>query len=339
MSNLSIRYLHEGEFNEWNSFVEKEKDGKIFHHSEWLSTIFRFQNKKIETKVIACYDKNNNIIGGIAFGSQKKMGIRLTAVPILTSFSGILISHRDTKYISKNEKYRENILRAIINLLEEDHKVINFSLPPEINDIRVFNEKKYETAVKYTYITELYDFNDTINNFDPSIKRQIKKAEKQEITVLNDDSEIFINDFYHLHELSMKRQNHKFKLTQNQFITFINYIKQKKVGQISFFIAYLYKKPIAGQAVLYYKDTAYYWLAGGNPEYFNTGVNQLIMKKVFEFLFAKNIRHFDFVGANTLGISDYKASFNFNLIPYYQERKNIGIYAAILMELKKLLKK
>ncbi len=333
MANFHTKYLEESEFSYWDSFVKRQPEGKVFHLSEWLRTIYRFQNPNITTRILICQDKQDNIIGGIAFGSLKKYGVSLIVPPELSQFWGILLSDRPTKYYFKNVKYKKEILETIIGALEKDYQIIDLSIPPDIYDIRAFVWKGYQQKIRFTYQGVLNDLDQIYEGFDPALKRQIKKAKKSNIKVEKGNEQQRISDLYQLQFLSLKRQNSNFHFSLEDFLTMVLMI-HKRVTHISFYLAYLSDQPIAGCAVLTYKYTAYYWLAGGKADFFNTGANQMLLWEIFKDLNRKGILYFDFVGANTPSIAQYKSSYNFSLIPYYQFRKIIGIWPNLLLKTK-----
>jgi lipid II:glycine glycyltransferase (peptidoglycan interpeptide bridge formation enzyme) len=334
MPKQTVRYVDEKEFSLWNSFVENQKDGNVYQHSAWLKTIFKQQNKNIKVRIIACFDKKDKIIGGIAFGEQKKFGVRLIAHPFLSQFSGILISDRNTKYPSKNLKYKKDILESLIEKLEKGYHIINLTLPAELKDIRPFIWKGFSSQVKYTFRQKLDNYQEILDNFDPAVKRQIKKAKKTDISINKGNGSKLVEDFYQLLSMSYKRQKHQLKITSEEFFSIIESVKDINFIDVTFYLAYLSDKPIAGQVILYFNGIAYYWLAGGNPEYFSTGVNQYIMDKMLQDSFSMGMKWFDFVGANTPGIENYKATYNFQLIPYYKVQKARGVFPRLMMQLK-----
>jgi lipid II:glycine glycyltransferase (peptidoglycan interpeptide bridge formation enzyme) len=292
------------------------------------------QGSGIKLRIIVSTDKDCNILGGIAFGSNSKMGIRLVVPPQYTQYWGILISHRKTKYQFKDIKYRKDILESLINTLEQDHKIIDLALPPEIDDVRALLWKNYQPDIRYTFQKELSNHDNILSSFDPDIKRQIKKAENKHIKVAKGNDESFIKQFYSLQTLSLTRQKRKFNLNSDEFVFLINSLKKNKIT-VKFYLAYHSETPVNSSAILVFKNSAYYWLAGTNPEYFNTGANQLVMWNVMKDLVDNNIHNFDFVGANTPGVSEYKATYNARLVPYFKMHKYIGIYPNLMMKLKK----
>jgi len=338
MVKFQTRYLSKDEFSTWDGFVDSMDEGKIFHKFSWLNSIYSTQNNNIDVRIIASIGSNGQIMGGLAFGSLQKFGVRLVVPPILSQYWGLLLSHRQSKYDFKDLNFRMEIMDSIIHLLEQDHKIIEMNLPPEITDIRKFSWHGYQQKVRYTFRKQLASKKGVFSELDPALKRQINKAEKQGVEALKGNSDELSRQFFALQSMSLKRQRQEqtFKLSFQQFIALIHKLK-KADFTIQFYVAYKYNNPVAGTAILSFKSTAYYWLAGGDPGHFNTGANQLIMSKVFSDLISQNIKYFDFVGANTPSVASYKSSYNFNLVPYYRVERTIGIYPKVLMEIKKIL--
>ena len=71
--------------------------------------------------------------------------------------------------------------------------------------------------------------------------------------------------------------------------------------------------PAAGLAVLHDGRTAHYWVAGSAPGPSMT----VLIGRVLSQLAASNIRTFDFVGANTASIAEFKRHFGPVLTQYY----------------------
>lgn len=335
MAKVNTRYLEAREFDRWNKFVENQEQGSVFQHVDWLQTIFRFQDKKIETRVIVCLDKEENIVGGIAFGSMRKYGIRMVIRPYLSPFSGVLVTHKKSKYLSKDIQFRKEVLRHLIDFIEKDHKIIDLNVPPDITDIRPFSWKGYDITVRYTFRKRLEKEEGLFKNFDPALRRQIKKAEKNAIKVQHVSDDLYIEQFHKLLILSFQRQGIGFFLDSNDFLSFIHTLRANDV-KIRFYLAFKSGHAIAGCAMLFTKNTVYYWMAGADPAYFSSGGNQILLWQAFQDFQNEGMELFDFMGANTPGITDYKATYNFELVPYYKVKKSIGFYAGLFMQLKRI---
>lgn len=337
MSKYNVRYLASNEHDLWNEFVDEEKDGILFQRTDWMKAIFRQQDPSIDCRVLACFNnKNGKLVGGIAFGVKKKLGIWIMVQPHNTPFSGLLISHRKSTYPSKDQSFRFEIMSLIAQKMEGDLNFISILTPLEIKDIRPFIWRNYKTSTLYTFYARDLNPQEAINSFNPDVRRQATKATKLPLSIKQGHEAKLINDFFHLQELTFKRQNHNFKFNNHAFERLINELVSSV--NVTFYVAYFEGSPIAGQVVLYYKKKAYYWLAASHPDYLKSGANQALLTFIIEDFNTRKINNFDFVGANTPGVADYKASFNFPLVNYYHLNKIIGSYAKVLFFLKELVK-
>ena len=335
--NNEIRYIKESEYHEWDDFVHNHPDGSVFHCSYWLKNLFDSLSAKIEFRIICIFDKNGNILGGFAFGIKKAGGIlSILFPPPNTLYWNILVSSRDTKYQGKNISYKRELIQSILNIMEDDLDIINFIVPNSTFDIRPYTWKGYFQKVLYTYILKIDDLDSTYDLFDPSLKRQIKKGERSNYNINSGNNQDLAETFLKLQSLSFDRQSKSFSFQEKNFLKFIASIRD--IVNLQFYIIYQENKPVYGISLLIDKNIAYYWLAGGDPDFFDTGLNQLLLWNIIKDLKEKDIKYFDFVGTNTESITNYKSKYNFTLTPYYALSKQVGWKAKSLMFLKNLKK-
>ena len=84
--------------------------------------------------------------------------------------------------------------------------------------------------------------------------------------------------------------------------------------------------------------TTYYWHAGADKDFLNTGLNQLLILKILEKYNVSDMKGFDFVGADTESIARYKSTFNLPLTSMYSVTKTRGL-AKMGMQIKDFLKR
>ncbi|MCF8303737.1 MAG: GNAT family N-acetyltransferase [Bacteroidales bacterium] len=334
--NYTIRILSEEEYPLWDDFVENEGRGTLFHKAVWLKPLYEIYSQT-GFRIIGCFDNNDRIIGGLAYGHKRKLGIEVMAPPVSTIYWSPLIKARDTQYVSKVENYEFQLYKLIIEFLENHVKYALFQFPPHYRDIRPFLWNGYKNSVKYTYTVSLKDENELFNAYSPSLKRQIKKGAKEDYKIVNSDSEEQINAFYQLQHKTFERQRKSPLFSKEQFSQLArDFIKN---GLLSIYIIYKGSSPVYGICISKGINTAYYWLAGGDPEYFNTGLNQLLMHEILKDLVNKGLSTFDFIGANTYSITQYKSNFGFKLTPFYEVEKISGQWAKALFAIKHQLGK
>ncbi|HKL76010.1 MAG TPA: GNAT family N-acetyltransferase [Halanaerobiales bacterium] len=334
-SKYTTRYLDKTEYIVWDSFVDECEDGSIFNKSFWLENIYKYQ-KNITFRIVGCFDKNKELIAGVAIGVKNKFFlIPIIVPPILTPYNSILIKTRETKYISKKENSQFLIIEKINTFLNKNLKFITLQFPPSFKDIRSFLWNGFSEEIKYTYTEKITDIDKLYEYFDPSLKRQIKKGLKHNYKLNFDFNDNEIKTSYMLLQSMHKNNQKKGFLNFKDFDSFIKILNANN----SLLLCNIYKDkiPVYTNIILMDKSTAFYWLAGGNYNLYNTGLNQVLLYNILDKLNQLNCKFFDFVGANTDSIAKYKSNYNFKLTPYYAVKKINGIIPKILFKIKEII--
>jgi Acetyltransferase (GNAT) domain len=334
-NNIETRYLQEEEYPLWDAFVDQSPEGTIYHKTIWLKAFAQWQN--LELKVAACY-KGKELTGGMAFTCKKKFGlIKVMQIPFKTPFYGPVLSDTETKYRSKIESKRHSTLNALTDFLMSDIGMFTAVFAPSVEDVRPFIWKGFETRVHYTYISKLDKETDLLVQYDPPVRRQIKKGEQYPHSFHKENAREDILRAQKLEQQSFERQNLDLKYAMgDSFVTFIQSLLEEDSVQV-----YTIKTEGRAAASLLVildqaKKMAYYWLAGADPEFLSTGLNQLLLHLVLEDLKEQGFKGFDFVGAGTETIARYKATYNFPLVPVQTVNKARGI-ARLALIIKKYL--
>jgi len=335
-NQIDIRYLETSEYDLWDQFVDGCKYGTIFHKSFWLLPISKPQHLKFD--IAACF-KGGKLVAGMAFTWKRKYGrIPVIQTPLKTPFFGPVISYSDTKYSSKIESQVQSTATALTNFLMSKFQLFQAQFPPSLTDIRPYVWNGFLPKVHYTYIGEIHEDSVPSENFEPDIKRRIKKALELDHRLIVDSSRENISFAWDLEQLSFKRQ--QFSITafrKDDFISFVQKLVEK--GSAEVFTITQNEDPVASVVMILdqSRGVAYYWMAGANKDYLSTGLNQLLIQLILEKYKASSFRWFDFVGADTDSIARYKSTFNFPLVAMYSVTKSRGL-AKVGMMIKKVIR-
>jgi hypothetical protein len=331
----TTRLLTDKEYVIWDEFVDTCIYGCIFNKSHWLHEIFDGQGK-IKLQIVGTF-KDNVLQGGFAFGVVRKFSFfKMIVPPIYTSFNSILIKDRESKYNAKIENHRIEIIKEICNYLEVKYDYITVSFPPNFIDLRGFLWNGFSEKTRYTYIHHIRSHEEAFNNFEPSLKRQIRKGLKQDYRISFDFNVDEKKVSYDLLNVMSKRKNRNIYFDYQKFNKLLD--KYHNNGNILLCNIYLKDRPVYTMVILLDRKTAYYWMAGGNYKYYNTGLNQLLMFRVLKELETHNYCYFDFVGANTEAIIKYKSGYNFKLTPYLGVEKVNNTFLKTLLWIKSIVK-
>ena len=166
-----------------------------------------------------------------------------------------------------------------------------------------FEKNDWKISFKHTRQLELDDIEKLYNNFKPSLKRQIQKAENALKVSVNEDLQT-------LHAVSSEtftRQKKQIPCTFEQLKTVDEACKKHHARK--YFIAYnTDAKPCAAIYLVYDKNCCYYILGGISIEFKNSGAMCLLLWQAIQFA-KTEIKHFDFCGSTITSIDKFFSTF------------------------------
>ena len=334
-SNIETRYLTEEEFGLWDQFVDACQFGTIFHKSNWLRPVARFQG--LNFSIVACF-KGGKIAGGMAFTWKKKFGlIRVIQMPLKTPFFGPVVAYSDTKYRSKIESQVHSITESLTTFLLSEYQLFHAQFPPAFSDVRPYVWGGFETRVHYTYCGAIDPGASLSEQFEQDVRRRIKKALDMDFQLVVETTEGNIAESWDLEQKSFDRQKFsRLSFTREDFISLVKGLADAGASQI--FTIKSEGIPVASVVIIQdpAKSVSYYWMAGAHRDYLNTGLNQLLVQRILEHYQDSDYNIFDMVGADTPTIARYKSTFNFPLVPMYSVTKSRGM-ARLGMRLKNMI--
>ena len=325
-----LRYLKDDEFALWDNFINECESGLVFHGTKHLESLAIAL--KLKFSILGVFDADQQLLAGMAFVHNTRFGISNIYLPPITPFYSPIIKPPNKKYLSKIESYKHALVNSIVEELSKKYKIINLTLPPDEIDIRPYKWMGFETEVLYTYCTTLNEQTSIATDYDPDIKRRIKNAQTLKFEISQGTSKEFIDNFFELQLKSYHRQSFSFAFNSSQFEKYLSGMGLE--GKAMIYLVSQNNVPVSGITILYDNIKAYYLLAGSDPDYLSTGLNQVLFDFVVQDIQKKGIKIYDLVGANTPSISRYKSTYNFPLVPYYHVFKIFGLKAKLLMKIK-----
>lgn len=329
-----LNWLEKEAYDDWNTFVKSCENSTAFHLTHLLEPLADVFN--CQFRILVKRNAENRISAGFPLLEMKKFGfLKITYFPPMVPFYGIIHEDKASKYTNKRTRYQHKVYDEFIAYLEKYFSYVKLTFPINVADIRPLIWKNFQQAVHYTYCSTIDPPEELYNGFDPAIKRRIKSAEKKPHAFLKGINQQQINNIFDLQEQSLKRQGLQNKLNREQFTSYIQLLNENHL--VNIYTLVLQEKPVSSLLTLIFRDTAYYWLAGTDSSIASTGFNQLNFWLMIRDLHDKGIRNFDFVGASTPNIANYKSNFNFKLQPYYMAERSFNRTTAFLMAIKKCI--
>jgi hypothetical protein len=244
-----------------------------------------------------------------------KLGHTYLTMPRLTQFMGPwLIYPPDQKYSSKLS-YEKQILAELIRQLPSfDSFTQNFHY--SVTNWLPFYWESFQQSTGYTYrLEELGRPEALFAGFKSSIRREIRKAEKQVSVKVDND----IEKFYHMVGKTYKRQ----ELTLPVSLDFMKRIDTACEANNCRRILFALDSSGRVHAALYVvwdDQSAYHLLSGGDPRLRTSGATSLLMWHAIRFA-ASVTGSFDFEGSMVQPIERFFSSFGSIQKPYLQLEK------------------
>ncbi len=314
MPELTLKSFRPDEYRGWDAFVASSAQGTVFSTTSWAECI-----KEVFGVQHAIYGvfRNDALVGGISFFHKKKFGLPLVTKQLLTPYCGILFSPPEA-----GEKYQKalteqnEIIDLLLAQLEQQFPFIHLSLHPTVFDVRQFLWRNWQSLPQYTYVNALTNLSEAWEQLSSSTRRKINRAEEKQLLISEKTDPTQLLQFQ---EESYSRNHLKPPLPFHLFKRYCDVLLRKKFLRI-FSIAGKEGNVYGERAVVVWKNFAYDWIAGTNAQYLDENANHLLAWEIFKKLSSEGVTTFDFLGANTPSIVEFKRSFGGELVTYYEVR-------------------
>jgi lipid II:glycine glycyltransferase (peptidoglycan interpeptide bridge formation enzyme) len=263
---------------------------------------------------VILYEKGGQIWGSFVYVIKKRYGFTLITMPKLTQVLGPYIKYpQGQKYYKKLSWEKEIMNYFIDNLPKFDYFSMNFH--HSISNWLPFYWKDFKQTTKYTYVIDKdMMIKELSKNFETDIRRRRrKKAEKLGIVVYESNN---IKKFYELNKMTFRRQNKEIPYSFEFIKKIYENCKNNDTCKI-FFAKDAENNIIAGNFLIYDKNTVYYLMGGIDPRYKDMGGMDVILYESIKFALQSG-RDFDFEGSMVESIEKYFRSFGSIQKPYFQ---------------------
>jgi hypothetical protein len=185
----------------------------------------------------------------------------------------------------------------------------------------VWNDLDVEPFFTYTLPIDGTSPDELLKSFSKSLRREIRDAEKLDVTVERLSPEEGAREVYDDTTARYDEQDEKLGLSWPYVRDLLAALDEENRCRV-----YVARDPdgnyVSGITVLYSNDMAYFWLGGTRADYEGVSVNSLVHWRIIEDIAAgdapiDSVTTYDLMGANTERLCRYKAKFGAELTPYY----------------------
>jgi hypothetical protein len=317
MNKFTVVELTPDDHLQWDTLVDHSVHGTIFHKSGWLNACARALGKKV--KIFGCFH-DGRLIGGCSLFLEQQWGIFTSAKSWCETapYGGFILSSPPTTSVHKKESFSREIIESLLRTIEREHFIyVNIQNSPEFLDVRPFTWNGWESRVVYAYYINLENYVEA--NLDSSVKRYIRKAEKNKIFI---EPWSDISRYYDLYCDTYKRKNQKPEAPKSLFTELYSYIRDNDCGEM--IAAKTPEGEIAvAEIIVWDTKQAFSWTACSDSRYLNSGASSLIMNDYLKRLKDRGIPKINIMMANVPQLSSFASYFNPTLVPCFEIRRRV----------------
>lgn len=276
----------------WDSFIDSTARSSIFHHSAWVGMLAECYGYR--PFVVAICDDLGDIQAGLPMMEVNSM---------LTGFRWISLPFTDHCSPMYDDNHALQLLTKELVMISKDkinpHIGLRTELPPDPSI------STHSDHVLHTLILDP-DPNIVFNRIHHMHRRNIKKAQKNNIRIEKGVDQQNIVDFYKLHLNNRRRQGMPVQPKR-----FFNLLRKKLLQQGMGFVlcAYIDEECIAAYIFLHLGRTLTYKYGASNPESLDLRPNNLLMWEGIRWGCENGYRVLD-LGRTSLsntGLRDFKS--------------------------------
>lgn len=314
MARASFHSLDESGIRErWLALLAESVIRTPFSDLGYIEDLAQISGRSVHAVFVSDPD---DVAGALVFSNKIGPLEKVSAIGF-TPFSGIAARRLPT---AAEIHGHESWDRALAEALGERFSRVDLLLPPDIIDVRAFQWLGWQASPLYTFQLSLQASDHGLSSWSESTRRLFARSRARFRLMESPDYAAAIVD---LCLDSYERQNRAAPLDRSALTRLV--IKQVERNTARCFVLFEESNdvPSAGVVVLSDRVTAYYWVSGSKP---GAGMTVMI-GELMERLSAEGLATFDFVGANTPSIAEFKRRFNPKLVPYFMVR---GIRSRVL---------
>jgi len=319
---LTARLLEPGERLAWDRAAARCPWKSFFSTGLWLEAHPKAWGA---LKVVGLF-QNNELIAGAAFAVRRRLWQRVWTTHPLTPYAAFWIAESEGASPSRRESLHDAVVGALDRFLAAHADEALLRLDPRVRDARPFVRRGWEASARGTYLTDLDPAAEPLDAFENDARRQIAKARQAGIEVRQDPD---WQGFSLRAQATLSRKG----LSGRYPPGFLEQLGQALEAQGRGVLLSAFSsdgRPLASAVVVWEGDWATYLFGASMVEARGTGASSLLQAETLAYLRRLGaVRVYDWHGANTPAISQFKKNFNPRVADYLFLRKCYGLPTAL----------
>ena len=219
-SGTSTRILEAGEHAAWNQFVAASADGSPYANTAYLERAVRGGRRDVPGPGRR---DGGELAGGIAlYERPSRWGVYLEP-RLLLQYNGFVLRPARSQYPSEVTAHNVKVLQALGGAVaRRSYATCVVKSRATLADGRVFGQFGWKVWPTYTYVVPLDDLAAQWGLVEQNLRRLVKRAEKEGLTVTEDDD---FASFYRLHLDTHRRKGAPLYLPEASFRAYVERLR------------------------------------------------------------------------------------------------------------------
>ncbi len=294
---------------QWDDLIKSSQEGTIFHTSTWQEVSGQRFLK------IGLFEGDCLVAGAIVQIDEEGRG----ALGGLAPYLGPVIANSSD--VTADSERRQKITAELARLIRYEVPDAKFFVSPWFMGMRQFICEGFEAKLLYTTTVDVRNLGKTHANFSPTLKRNIKAAEREGLLVeLKQDP----TDLLSLVDKSFERQGRTVWFNRDKAMTCIKELATRAMAQC-FITQDAEGNPVAGVGIVWDWNRAYYLLGGYDHLNAHRGGSSLALWTALRYTRQElELSEVDLEGSHILAIERFFRQFNGVWLPFYYLRQATG---------------
>lgn len=275
---------------QWEELRSKAPEATVFSGSAWIAALGEAFERQTLGMILSLED--TPVLGMPLFPARRGPLRVSTPLPI-TLYAGLL--------------RRGEVSQELARLLEAAERALNFisiSSSMTTEECSIFSARKWHLHRRQSLRIDINDVDTLWEGYSQSLRRKLRRIPDD---LLRLDKDPQTPSLVRMYEQSYARHGVRPPIPGDRMHRLIQGLRNR--GLLHCFAACMPDGRLAATRILVRdREMLYDWLAGTDPTIASSASHWLLHKLLLHFS-AKGCTQFDFMGANTPGVSDFKRSF------------------------------
>ena len=316
--------------SEYRELCRTEESLPLFSRDWWLDAVCGSENWDV-----AVARGGGRIVASLPYIMRRIYGCRVIRMPLVTPTLGVWIRYPERQKYAHRLSLEKKLMTELISQLPAFHHFVQ-RFHPTLTNWMPFYWRGFDQTTYYTYvIDDLQALDRVFAEFKSNVRGKIRKASKLvEVT-----SEGSIEDFYHLVEMSWRRQKLRPPYSR-EFLCGLDETLRKHESRELFFAVDAQGRRHSAILLTWDGSSSYLQFVGEDPDLRTSGAGSLLVWEAIRYTReVLGLGRFDFSGNMVEAIEEVRRSFGARQVPYFvisKDRRNPVQRALLWMDARRI---